>query len=591
MSQISTDNLYGSVVSVSNPITTLIHYLSGLNNIFMDNYQIAEFFSLLSKLIDIHGENSFKSKTYSIAAFNIDKLPTPLQSLPPEQIFSIKGIGEATGKKIIEIINTGKLQALDDYLQKTPPGIVEMLNIKGLGPKKIAIVWKEMGIESIGELLYACNENRLLLFKGFGEKTQQNVKSYIEFYMRSKGSYLFAEIEPYALTLTQQLKKHFAKNRIELSGAFRRQTNTIDVVELVTDVDLSSLKEYLTANSFTVTETSVSNISFKSPENTNLRFYFAKPENFGSILFHTTSSSEFLNEWESKFPAAATFADEEQLFNAASTPFILPCLREKRSIISKALNNELPELIQPNDIKGIIHSHSNWSDGVNTIEDMTKSCIAQNFEYLVISDHSKSAFYANGLKEDRIKEQHLYIDELNEKYKPFKIFKSIEADILNDGNLDYNSDILSTFDLVIASVHANLKMTEEKAMIRLTAAIQNPYTTILGHLTGRLLLSREGYPVNHEQIIELCAANDVVIELNAHPRRLDIDWGWIDYALEKGVLISIDPDAHDSDSFKDIRYGVLSAQKAGVTKFNNLSSLTLTAFENFLKTRKQKKGI
>ncbi|MBN8790152.1 MAG: DNA polymerase/3'-5' exonuclease PolX [Terrimonas sp.] len=557
----------------------------------MDNYQVAEFFSLLSKLMDIHGENSFKSKSYSIAAFNIDKLPTPLQSLQPEQIFSIKGIGDATGKKILEIINTGKLQALEDYIQKTPPGIIEMLNIKGLGPKKIAVVWKEMGIESIGELLYACNENRLLLYKGFGEKTQQNVKSYIEFYLRSKGSYLFAEIEPYALTLQQQLQKHFSKNRFELTGAFRRQTPTIDVLEWVTDADLAVLEKYLTEHSFTLAEKNTTDIIFKSPENTSLRFYAARQDNFGSILFHTTSSAAFLNEWEKKFPAVATFTEEDQLFKAASVPYILPCLREKETIIAKAIGNQLPELIQPNDIKGIIHSHSNWSDGVNTIEEMAKACIDQGLEYLVISDHSKSAFYANGLKEDRIKEQHRYIDELNEKLKPFKIFKSIEADILNDGNLDYSDDILSTFDLVIASVHSNLKMPEEKAMMRLSAAIRNPYTTILGHLTGRLLLSREGYPVDHEKIIELCVENDVVIELNAHPRRLDMDWTWIDHAVEKGALISIDPDAHDIAGFIDTRYGVLAAQKARLTKQNNLSSFELTAFEQFLSKRKQKKGL
>ncbi|MFT3746745.1 MAG: PHP domain-containing protein [Agriterribacter sp.] len=557
----------------------------------MDNYQIAEFFSLLSKLLDIHGENSFKSKSYSIAAFNIDKLPTPLQSLQPEQIFSIKGIGDATGKKILEIINTGKLQSLEDYIQKTPPGVIEMLNIKGLGPKKIAVVWKEMGIESIGELLYACNENRLLLYKGFGEKTQQNVKTYIEFYMHSKGSYLFAEIEPYALTLHQQLQKHFSKNRFELTGAFRRQTPTIDVLEWVTDADLSLLEKYLTDHSFTVAEKNKADITFKSPENTTLRFYAARQDNFGSILFHTTSSAAFLNEWEKKFPAATTFAEEDQLFNSTSVPYILPCLREKETIIAKATGNQLPELIQPTDIKGIIHSHSNWSDGVNTIEEMAKACIDKGLEYLVISDHSKSAFYANGLKEDRIKEQHRYIDELNEKLKPFKIFKSIEADILNDGNLDYSNDILSTFDLVIASVHSNLKMQEEKAMVRLSAAIGNPYTTILGHLTGRLLLSREGYPVDHEKIIELCVANDVVIELNAHPRRLDMDWTWIDYAIEKGALISIDPDAHDISGYIDTRYGVLAAQKAGLTKLNNLSSFDLTAFELFLSKRRQKKGL
>ena len=220
---------------------------------------------------------------------------------------------------------------------------------------------------------------------------------------------------------------------------------------------------------------------------------------------------------------------------------------------------------------------------------MANECIKRGYEYLVISDHSKSAFYANGLSEERIREQHLYIDTLNAKLGPFKIFKSIESDILNDGSLDYDDKILASFDLIIASVHSNLKMTEEKAMMRLPKAIENPYTTILGHPTGRLLLSRNGYPVDHKKIIEACAVNHVVIELNAHPRRLDVHWQWIDYAIEKGVLLSIDPDAHALGGFDDIQYGVLAAQKGGLTKENNLSSFSLTQFEDWLQGNKKLK--
>jgi DNA polymerase (family 10) len=219
-------------------------------------------------------------------------------------------------------------------------------------------------------------------------------------------------------------------------------------------------------------------------------------------------------------------------------------------------------------VRAIIHSHSNWSDGVNTIEEMANDLVKRGYEYLVITDHSKSAFYANGLTPERIREQHRYIDELNSKLNPpegsgqgFKIFKSIECDILNDGSLDYSNDILATFDLVITSVHSNLKMNEEKAMMRLLNAIKNPYTTILGHMTGRLLLSRNGYPVDHKKIVDACAENHVAIELNAHPRRLDIDWRWVDYALEKNVLISIDPDAHAINGFNDVKYGVLAGKR------------------------------
>ncbi len=222
----------------------------------------------------------------------------------------------------------------------------------------------------------------------------------------------------------------------------------------------------------------------------------------------------------------------------------------------------------------------------NTVEEMAKACIEQGFEYLVISDHSKSAFYANGLSEERIREQHKYVDELNARLAPFHIFKSIECDILNDGRLDYSDQILSTFDLVIASVHSNLKMSEEKAMSRLLGAIQNPHTRILGHPTGRLLLSRAGYPVDHKTLIDACAAHGVVIELNAHPRRLDIDWRWIDYALQKNVMISIDPDAHSIAGYHDIHYGVLAAQKGGVTARNNLSSFSLEQMRGFVGKRR-----
>ena len=224
---------------------------------------------------------------------------------------------------------------------------------------------------------------------------------------------------------------------------------------------------------------------------------------------------------------------------------------------------------------------------MNKIEEMAEALKKSRFEYLVISDHSKAAFYANGLSEERILEQHQYIDELNKKLSPFKIFKSIECDILNDGSLDYSNSILSTFDLVIASIHSNLKMNEEKAMARLQGALSNPYVTILGHMTGRLLLSRNGYPVDHKKIIDLCAQNKIVIELNANPRRLDIDWQYIEYALEKNVMISINPDAHSIEGCQDIKYGVLVAQKAGLTKEQNLSSYSLQQFENFLSERRK----
>jgi DNA polymerase (family 10) len=543
----------------------------------VDNYTIADQFSLLSKLMDIHGENEFKSKSYSVAAFTIEKLTTPVAEIAADKLPAIKGIGQSAAKKIVEIVETGKLAALEDLVLKTPAGILEMLNIKGLGPKKISTIWKEMNIESVGELLYACNENRLLLFKGFGEKTQKNVQTSIEFYMKSQGSHLYAETESYALAIDKKLKEQFPGKKFELTGQFRRQSEIIDRLEWVTTATADELVGFLGANEYKTQETLADFVSLVGAENVLLKFYNCPEANFYSTLFRTSCTEDFATGVQALpgWNANNAYASEEAIFSAIGIPYIAPALREQAKVIQHVKNNGGSPLIQPNDIKGIIHSHSDWSDGLHSVEVMAKACIEKGYEYLVISDHSKAAAYAKGLSEERIREQHRYIDELNVKLSPFRIFKSIECDILGDGSLDYSNNVLSTFDLVIASIHSNLQMNEEKAMMRLLNAIRNPYTTILGHMTGRLLLSRPGYPVDHVTIIEACVENKVVIELNAHPRRLDIDWRWIDIALEKGALISIDPDAHSTEGYEDCRYGVLAAQKGGLTAKKNLSSFSL----------------
>ena len=539
---------------------------------------------MLAKLMDIHGENSFKSKSYASAAFNIERLPVQLTDLEPEKIFTLKGVGDSTGKKIIEIINKGSLTALEDLVLKTPPGILEMLSIKGIGPKKIQVIWKEMEIESPGELLYACNENRLSRYKGFGQKTQESIQSAINFYMQSQGSHLYAQIESYALELDKIFKKAFPGEKFELTGQISMQSLVVEKVEWVTSVSVKKLEAFFKQHNYTQEEVLSGSIQYRTPEKVLIEFHSRADDVFYSTLFETSSSEEFLTEWNDRFKKdSSVHASEKEIFTSRKLNYIPPFLREKSTVIDRASKQLFDKLIQPSDIKAIIHSHSDWSDGSNTIEQMATACIKKGFEYLVISDHSKSAAYANGLQEERIRQQHLYIDELNKKLAPFKIFKSIESDILGDGSLDYSDNILSTFDLVIASVHSNIKMQEDKAMTRLLTAIRNPHTTILGHMTARLLLSRPGYPVDHKKIIEACAQHKVVIEINANPRRLDMDWYWIDYALDKGVLVSINPDAHDIAEFDNCRYGVLAAQKGGVRKENNLSSFSLQEFEKFLK--------
>lgn len=549
------------------------------------NTLIADKFSLLAKLMDIHGENPFKIRSYASAAFSIDKLTEDLSSIPQEKINTIKGIGPSIGKQIIEILDSGELTQLQAIIQKTPPGVIEMLKIKGLGPKKISTVWKEMEIESIGELMYACNENRLLLYKGFGEKTQNNIRDTISFYLKNQGSFLFAEVEGYVHQIQKNLMEQFPRQLIAVTGAFRRQLEIISEPEWICSIPITDLEQYFKKNQFTIQESSANRLVVSGAEHISLKFHFVHRESFYSALFETSADEAFLDSWKERFAPVKDPASEEIIFQQAGISFIPVPLREDSAVLNRAVS-PFPRLIQTSDIKGIIHSHSNWSDGLQTIEQMAKACIEQGFEYLVISDHSRSAFYANGLSEERIQAQQQHIEELNRLLTPFHIFKSIECDILYDGNLDYNDAILDTFDLVIASVHSNLKMDGKKAMSRLLRAIENPYTRILGHPTGRLLLSRPGYPVDHQALIDACAAKNVVIELNAHPRRLDLDWRWIDYALQKNVMISIDPDAHSISGYHDIHYGVLAAQKGGVRAEQNLSSYSLAQMKRFVSEKR-----
>lgn len=554
----------------------------------MNNKEIANQFTLLSKLMDIHGENSFRAQTYSIAAYKIGQLTVDLQTLSEENIFKINGIGEAIGKKISEILSTGKMKILEDLILKTPNGILEMLKIKGIGPKKISLIWKNMEIESIGELLYACHENRLLLYKGFGKKTQSNVIESIEFYLSQQGSFLFAQVEDIAVELETFLQKLFNSPDIKITGDFVRHAETVDRLEYVVPFSIDMIVEKLSPiEEFKFLEKIDDHILYQYNNGIKIKLFETDKTDLLKKVFINTGSGEFVDAFLNDFPNInfQKVNDVEEIFEQAGIQYVPPYLRESKSIISLAAKNEIPSVIQPNDIKGIIHCHSNWSDGINTLEQLAVACKRSGKEYLVISDHSKAATYAQGLNEEQIKAQHVLVDELNKKLSPFKIFKSIESDILNDGNLDYTDNILSTFDLVIASVHSNLKMNEEKAMVRLLKAIENPYTTILGHMTGRLLLSRKGFPLDYKKIIDACAANNVVIEINAHPRRLDMRWQWIGYALSKNVLLSIDPDSHSIAEFENTKYGVLVAQKAMMTPQNNLSSFSLKEFEFFLDSK------
>ncbi len=544
----------------------------------MTNKEIARTFQYLGNIMELHGENPYKIRSYQNAYINLRKLDEPLANMSDEQISGIKGVGAAISGKIRELLDHGKMATLEKYKEMTPEGVQEMLNIKGFGPKKIAVIWKDLGVETIGELLYAVNENRLIELKGFGKKTQDDLKQKLEYYQKSKNKFHYAVLEAPAQQLLADLRALFPNHLMALTGAIRRRANTLESIEiLMADAnDFETTAAELLQN---ITKTTTGWMASTADE-LPVIVYECTADSFGSKQFLYTASPQFLDAFVKQYPGVdfKGLAKEESVFEKANLPMIAPEMRESDWSLELAKANKLPDLIQASDIKGVIHSHTTWSDGLNTLEEMVAYAKELGYDYIGITDHSKAAFYANGLKPERVLQQMAAIDELNQKMAPFRIFKGIESDILNDGSLDYEEDILKQFDFIIASVHTNLRMDEEKATQRLITAIENPYTTILGHPTGRLLLSRKGYPIDHEKVIDACAANGVAIELNANPYRLDLDWTWIPYALEKGVPISVNPDAHSREGIHDIHFGVLSARKGGLTAATCLNARNAEEF-------------
>jgi DNA polymerase (family 10) len=545
----------------------------------MENKPIARKLRLLSQLMELHEVNPFKIRSIANAAFKVDKLPYPVAEKSFEQLEKIDGIGKSIATKIIELLETGTMAELDELLAKTPEGVVEMMGIKGIGPKKVAIIWHDLGIENTGELFYACNENRLVEAKGFGLKTQEDIRKAIEFRMASNGKFLYAQVEAEAKELLEEIKGTFPGALIEFAGGFRRFCEIISELTIV----LGSRDQEIAFNTLLHSEI-IHNIS-SAGNHINGEFkngllvdiVCVEKRYFYKELFLQTGDDDHVQAVLEKIDNVPDQPENEELiYTKAGLDFILPELREGTTFIKKAEINNLPQLIHFHDLKGALHNHSTWSDGINTVEEMALYCRDElKLEYLGMCDHSKSAFYAKGLSIERVLQQQEEIDHLNKKLNGFHIFKGIESDILFDGSLDYPEEILQRFDFIVASVHSILKMDKEKATSRLIKAIENPYTTILGHPTGRLLLSRDGYPIDYKKVIDACAANNVVIEINANPFRLDLDWRWHQYALDKGVWLSINPDAHRKEGFLDMHYGVLVARKGGLYKERCLNALSL----------------
>lgn len=552
----------------------------------MDNKAISKIFKLCSQLMELHNENPFRTKSIASASFKLDKLPFPIVEASLEELSAQPGIGKSTAEKAKEVATTGTFKELQTLMENTPSGIVEMLNIKGLGPKKIEIIWKELEIESVGELLYACNENRLVEAKGFGLKTQEDIKKSIEFSISNKGWFLYAKVLPRAERFFNDLKSHFPASLLSFTGDFRRKCEILSTVDLLISEHIDSVEKFLGA--YTLVEKTENSIELTDDLGFTFKVFSSNINDFYRDLILSTGSTSHLDLLFNILPDLPSLSSEEAIYRNLGLDYIEPELREGLNEIELAQNHSLPKLIQYRDLRGTLHNHSTYSDGVHSLEQMALHCKdVLGLEYLGICDHSKTAVYANGLSIERLEEQWQEIAALNEKLASFKIFRGIESDILGDGSLDYPDAILAKFDFVVASVHSNLKMDEERATTRLIKAIENPYTTILGHPTGRLLLSRAGYPLDFKKIIDACAANGVVIEINANPLRLDLDWRWHRYAVEKGVLLSVNPDAHRTEGLQDMQYGILVAQKGGLQANNCLNTYSLDAITAYFNKKKQ----
>ena len=537
----------------------------------LNNKQIAGKFDLLAKLMELHDDNPFKIKTYANAYLSLRKLEGNLAEMSKAELASIKGVGSTVADKIKELIETGEMVALKKFREMTPEGVQQMLSIKGLGPKKVKQIWKEMEIETIGELLYACNENRLVSYSGFGPKIQADIIEKLEYFQASQGKFLYAHVHKQAEKCLQIFGAKLPETRIAICGDVRRMMPEVKGIELLSDVELKDFFPEIESMECVNDQWCFMGIP--------VFIYVVETNRFDQELFRLNCSESFYAAFSNE---ELSTGDDQMIFKNKGLPFIPAEFREHTDALSKN-ESYIQNLLEVEDIQGIVHNHSTYSDGLHTLKEMADYVRDSGFKYFVISDHSKSAGYASGLNEESVLMQWNEIENLNNQFADgFKIYKGIESDILADGSLDYSDDILEGFDLVIASVHSGLNMDEEKATRRLITAIENPYTRILGHPTGRLLLARRGYPVDYKKVIDACAANNVVIELNANPQRLDLDWTWIPYALDKHVKVSINPDAHSKESIHYIKYGVAAARKGGLTKDMCLNTLNKEAFDLWL---------
>lgn len=571
----------------------------------IDKKEVSRVLHQIGVMLELKKENQFKSNAYYNAARRIETLDEDIVSIVREgRLQEIQGIGAALAEKITELVTTGELKYYTELAAGLPAGLFDLLQVPGLGPKKVSQLYQQLGISSLSELEYACIENRLIELAGFGEKTQEKILKGIEALKKYQGQFLYASVVDLANEVLRIVLSWPEVFKAEVAGSLRRKKEMIKDIDLVVaTTEPEQVMERLVKASFVeeVIGSGSTKTSVRLAAGINLDLRAVEPAEYIFALHHFTGSKEHnttmrgrAKELGLKINEYGIFRGEERLecqteeefFQTLGLQYIPPELREDQGEIQAAEVGQLPELITQEKLHGVIHAHSRYSDGVDSIPELVHACRERGYTYLGLSDHSRTAVYAHGLKEAEVKAQWEEIDALNAELNGFYIFKGIESEILSDGSLDYPEEILQGFDFVIASIHSNFGGTEEQMTNRLLKAIENPHTTMLGHPTGRLLLGRDGYAADIYRVIRACAEHNVIIELNANPHRLDLDWRYCKYAASLGVLISINPDAHRIRGLDDMAYGLAVARKGWLTAQNVFNALTVDEVKAYLQKRK-----
>jgi DNA polymerase (family 10) len=571
----------------------------------METGRIAQILDEMGTMLEINGENPFRCRAYHTAAQALMNLPDELsEMIAGGRLAEVPGIGETMHAKIVQLATTGRLPSYDELRRRTPPGLVALLRIPGLGPKKIKALREELKIESLADLRAAAESGRIAGLKGFGDKTEKKILEGIAFVEKSGDRILQSHALRLVTPILEAVRRHRRVIRAEYCGSLRRRAETIGDLDIL----FSSKQPAEVLDAF-VKLPQVATVLAHGPTKASVRladgvqcdlrgvedgqFAFALHYFTGSkahniamrkrALARGLSLNEYALAGDGRSIACRT---EAELFEALGLAEIPPELREDAGEFEAAETGRLPELVDRDDLKGTFHCHSEWSDGSATIAEMAQAARDRGLQYLGIADHSRSAGYAGGLSIERVRAQWAEIDALNESYgSKFRLFKGTECDILTDGSLDFPDDVLDGFDYVVASIHSNFGLSREEMTRRLVRAVSNPRVTMLGHPTGRLLLARDGYAVDLDAVIEAAAKAGTMIEINASPHRLDLDAVHCRRAREKGVILVINPDAHAVGGLDDLEYGISVARRGWLEKADVWNTLPLKVMQGRIQER------